>query len=51
MNKNELINYYTALFIKAYDGLYLAILSDLTEEDCKKLLKKLENHLSDEKIE
>lgn len=27
MNKNELINYYTALFIKAYDGILIWVLS------------------------
>ena len=49
MNKNELINYYTVLFIKAYDGVLPCDLSDLTEEELQKAIEELENHLSDEK--
>ncbi len=49
MNKNELINYYTALFIKVYDGALPCDLSDLTEEDLQEAIEELENHLSDEK--
>ena len=47
MNKNELINYYTALFIKASDGALPCNLSRLTEEELQEAIKELENHLSD----
>ncbi len=48
-NKNELINYYAALFIKAYDGALPCDLSGLTEEELQEAIEELENHLSDEK--
>ncbi len=46
MNKNELINYYTALFIKAYDGALPCDLSALTEEELQEAIEELEIHRS-----
>lgn len=47
MNKNELINYYTALFIMAYDGVLPCDLSDLTEEELQEAINEIKNYLSD----
>jgi hypothetical protein len=40
-----LINYYTALFIKAYDGVLPCDLSGLTEEELQEAIEELENQL------
>ena len=47
MNKNELINYYIALFIKAYDGVLPCDISGLTEEELQEAINEIKKHLSD----